>query len=388
MKAAITGWAWRTPLGPSVEGTVDKLLAGERAASPDLGIDAGSYRCQLGAPIRQEPAPTSQRKYLLRMAQYGLEAAKEALSSSGVLAGERLGVFAAVGGLRVHWGDTMPALAKQADDGQGAWERGLGKLHPFWLLRHLSNNAHALFSAEAGARGEGVTCAGSNAGAQALGAALRSLESKAVDAAVVFAYDSLLDPEALVELAARGAATQAALPELAAPYDARAAGFVPGEAAVALVLERGERAQDRAKAFISAADGADASSREPGVAALRRTLARLDARTAVVDGVGLARPDLDALERTCLADRVGAESLLTSASAALGCCGAAGSLVQAVALAESLRRGLLYPIAGLRKPAPGPLTPIQEATRTTSRGGLAVWAGAPGLVGAVRVELP
>ncbi len=101
----------------------------------------------------------------------------------------------------------MPALARQAPDAERAWERGLYLLHPFWMLQHLSNNAHALAAVELGARGDGLLLAGANAGAQALGAAGRALACGAIDAAVVVAYDTLLEPETLVELATRGAST-------------------------------------------------------------------------------------------------------------------------------------------------------------------------------------
>ena len=42
--------------------------------------------------------------------------------------------------------EMMPALEKQAPDGRESWRRGLEGLHPFWMLQHLSNNAHALVS--------------------------------------------------------------------------------------------------------------------------------------------------------------------------------------------------------------------------------------------------
>src|SRR4029077_17320164 len=118
---------------------------------------------------------------------------------------------------RAHWDDMMPALARQTIPGDGdidgtadgaqLWERGLKLLHPFWMLQHLSNNAHALSAAELGARGDGLTLARANAGAEALAAASAALEVGAVDAALVVAYDTLLEPETLVELATRGGFT-------------------------------------------------------------------------------------------------------------------------------------------------------------------------------------
>src|SRR5262245_19460213 len=142
------------------------------------------------------------------MGGFALEVAREAAAHAQVAAaGDRLGLFFGYGGLRAHWNDMMPALAHQNPDGDGAWERGLTLLHPFWMLQHLSNNAHALSAEELGARGDGLLLAGANAGAQALAAASRALLAGSVDAAIVVAYDTLLEPETLIELANRGAFT-------------------------------------------------------------------------------------------------------------------------------------------------------------------------------------
>src|SRR5262249_1338391 len=143
----------------------------------------------------------------------------------------------------------------------GAWERGLRLLHPFWMLHHLSNNAHALLSIDAGARGEGATYGGANAGAQALEAATRALDDGAVGTALAVAYHSLVAPETLVDLAPRGAVGTGA------PYEEDARGFVPGEAAAALVLER-QAGGGLAAVRLRAATAADGSSGPPAAATL------------------------------------------------------------------------------------------------------------------------
>ncbi len=386
MRAAITGWAWRTPLGHTIEEAMARLLAGERAA-------VAGPACPVAAPLRAEPARSRHARFLRRMGLFGMEVAHEALARSGAGRGPRTGLFAGVGGLRAHWDDMMAALAGQRDDGERAWERGLRDVHPYWMLRHLSNNVHALASVELELRGEGATYGGATGGAQAIAAAARALEDGAIDAALVLAYDSLLEPETLVELAARGAIAGAAAPPAA--YDARAAGFVPGEAAAAVVLVR-ERDAAAPLAWIEAIATADGAPSEPAAPAIGRAIARLagflravdrPGGAGLVDGAARARPELDAAERAALAGAVPPETPLAAISAAMGQLGAATSVVQAIALAEALRRGALPPIAGLERPAPGPLVPIARAAPTEARAALGISTGAPGLVGAVRVEV-
>jgi 3-oxoacyl-[acyl-carrier-protein] synthase II len=381
LTAAIVGRAWRTPLGNTIESAMARLHAGERAAMTD---PRGGYACTTIAPIRDEPARSRNSRFLRRMGLFGLEVAIEALGASGVARGARTGLFSGVGGLRAHWDDMIAGFANQRDDGERMWERGLCNVHPYWMLRHLSNNVHALASAELDLRGEGATFGGANGGAQALASAIRAIHDGAIDAAVIVAYDSLLEPETLVELAARGGATLASLDALVAPYTPGANGFVPGEAAAALVLVR-ERDGAPTIAVRDAA-GPDALARCLALAtndatgdASGDTAAAINARDiGLVDGVAHGSPDRDRAERALL-DTLEQPVQLTAITAAMGQLGAATSVVQAIALSEMLRAGTASPIAGHAG-----ATTVNIGTRMA----LGLSAGAPELAAAIRIEVP
>jgi hypothetical protein len=272
---AMIGRAWLTPHGATVDGAIARMLCGETAGRRD---DRG-YECATLAPILDEPPRSRHGRFLRRIGQFGLAAASDALAASAIGGGARVGLFSGVGGLRAHWDDMLAAFANQRDDGDQMWERGLKDVHPYWMLRHLSNNVHALASADLDLRGEGATFGGGNAGAQALAAASRALRANAIDAALVVAYDSLLEPETLVEMSARGLARS----------------VVPGEAAAAVVLVRGgdgplvsvcesagEGALARCAAKVGAADIVDSTSRIAGA------LGEVGAATAVVQAIALA----------------------------------------------------------------------------------------------------
>lgn len=388
LPVAVIGRAWRTPLGATIDDVIVRLVAGERAVAPNARSGASGYACTLAAAIAGDPARSRNARFLRRMGLFGLEVAHEALAASGIAGGPRTGLFSGVGGLRAHWDDMMGALVDQRDDGRDAWNRGLRDIHPYWMLRHLSNNVHALASAELGLHGEGATFGGGNGGAQAIAAAARALWDGAIDAALVVAYDSLLEPETLVELGARRAATHATGAALAAPpYDARAAGFVPGEAAAAIVLVRPADAS-APHALVEAVDAADGQPAEPTAATVGRIVAQLGDPGAVgaVDGASRAWPELDADERLVLA-ALGADTPLVSIAAATGRLGAATAVVQAIALGEVLRRGVLPPIAGLEQPADGACIPLARATPTRARSALALSTAAPGLAAGIRVEV-
>jgi 3-oxoacyl-(acyl-carrier-protein) synthase len=325
-----------------------------------------------------------------------MEAGREAFEQSGLEPGERVGVFAGYGGLRVHWDDIMCALEHQRDDERELWEQGLRRLHPFWMLNHLSNNAHALLAAELGLKGVGLTFAGANAGTQALASAIEALDAGTVDAALVFAYDTLISPNVLVEWGVRGEATTAGPGDVIGPYDRASAGIVPAEAACAVVLKRPEDAGDAAFGLVSALDGADGATHRPKIETLARLVESVrgasGAPIGVVDGDSRSQPEHDGAEREMLAAQVGQPPAgqptpLISTSAAVGYTGAARPVFQAIALTQILRGGVLPPIAGLTDAAPGPLEPITAPTKTHARAALGVHSGAPGLAGVVRVEV-
>jgi 3-oxoacyl-(acyl-carrier-protein) synthase len=389
---AVTGFSLRTPLGDDVESITQRMLAGDSIAAPNARFDARTYPCQLAATIPTEPKPTKNRKFVKRMGLLGIEVGAEAFTQSKTLVrGPRLGLFCGYGGLRAHWDDLMPILERQDGslDAHDSWAKGFSGLHPFWMLFHLSNNAHALLSIMIGATGDGTTTAGSNAGAQALRAAAAALEAGSVDAAIVFAYDSFVEPETILSLGMSGAATkESSASRVGAPYGDDAAGFVPSEAAAALVLEKPNDAAGRTIALISATMTADGNAGFAEPNTIAHALSTVAAGDTVVDGAGLAQRERDDAERSVIANVLGRDTTLVATTASLGQMGAATSLVQTILLSHFLSNRTLAPIAGLSKPSPGPLHPLVETQSTTARSAIALSCGMPGLVGAVRVELP
>jgi hypothetical protein len=249
------------------------------------------------------------------------------------------------------------------------------------MLRYLSNNAHGIIAAELDARGEGATFGGPVAGAEALRAAIRALGAGAIDRALVVAYDTLLTPELLVELGERGA-TRSEGP--AGPYRVTSDGFVPGEAAAALMIERDAvdaLARIDVRCVIGPARG------EPDAGELARAAAPLASRGAIVDGSGRGDLEADRAERIAVAALVGDDAPLTATSAAMGRVGAATPLVQLIALASCLRRRTVPPMAGVGAFAAGPLSPVDEPRRAGVSTALALSSGMPGAASAIRVEV-
>jgi hypothetical protein len=246
---ALVDAAVRCPLGSSVAELAARWLAGETAATldPTFGLVA---RCP-------PSAPGPHVRFLAPQVLPAWDAATELLARVTRPAPERTALFFGYGGLRAPWDELAPALADQRPDGAQAWERGLKNLHPFWMLRNLSNGLPGLLAPAHALLGDGVTTAGPDAGVQALAAAIRSLRAGACDAALVVGADSLLAPEVLLDRATRGVAG------------------VPGAGGAALWLVRGEDAP--------AAPRVEARARPGPHLDLRPATGELGAATALVE---------------------------------------------------------------------------------------------------------
>jgi act minimal PKS chain-length factor (CLF/KS beta) len=374
---AVAGHAWRTPLGSSVDAVVSRLVAGEH------GVEfTGGPRCAI--PLG--PASAREARFLDRLGLLAVETAREAMAGADVDAPpDRVGLFAAIGSLRPRWDDLLPALAGQRDDLAGLWGRGLSHLHPFWMLQHLSNNVHATLSIALGLRGDGATFAGAVAGAEALCAAARALEAGAIDAALVVACDSLLEPQTVADLGRRGVTCAAPAGGWRPPYDAAAAGIVPGEGAAAMVLTRAAGGRP----LLSCAVGIDPDplpSGEPRPERFAEVASLVANGEGIVDGAAAARPELDLAERCALAELLPRAARLYSTAASLGRLGAAACLVEVIAALELLRRRVLPPVAALERAPDGPVPPARVAAGIDCASALLLSGGAPGLVAAVHVE--
>ena len=246
MRITVQAWAWRTPLGRGRE-ALERLRRGEVASR-------SADRCGISllAEIPEETPRLPESRYLHRAGLFALEVAREV----GV-GGERAGVFAGIGGLRALWEDLGVAMRDQR--GGPPWAEGLGKVHPYWMLRHLSNNAHALIAQSLGAKGEGTTVSGPTGGAGALAAAIRALQTGRLEVATVVAADSLLQPELLLEGAVTG----------------RWASSFPAEAAIAVRLGVGDGPAVGVRGGVEVVPGDDAVVRAMGDMGAATALAQL-----------------------------------------------------------------------------------------------------------------
>lgn len=242
----VTGLGATTPLGGDVPSTWQAALAGRSGVRPleqdwvaehDLPV---TFAGQLAVPA-EEVLPRQQMRRMDPSAQYALIAAREAWADAGApeMDGERLGAVIAsgIGGvwtLLSAW-DTMK-------------EKGPRRVLPLTVPMLMPNSPAAYVSLELGAKaGAHTPVSACASGAEAIGYGLNMIRSGRADVVVVGGTEAAIHPLPIGAFAKMQAlSTRNDDPAAASrPYDTGRDGFVLGEGAGVLVLERAEHARAR-----------------------------------------------------------------------------------------------------------------------------------------------
>jgi 3-oxoacyl-[acyl-carrier-protein] synthase II len=302
------------------------------------------------------------------------------------------------------WGNELPYDARRVGcvlgtgiggiatlvDGQDTLrERGGEFVSPLSVPLMMSNAGAAALSMRHDLRGPtfsvSTACA---SGAHAVGCALRMLQNGEADAVLAGGSEASLTPLARAAFSALDALSDTGVSR---PFDVRRDGFVMGEGAGVLVLERREAALQRGARILGTVRGYGASSdahhltapREDGegqAAAMLAALADAGAAAADVDYVnahGTSTPLNDRAETHAIKLALGEHATaipVSSTKSAIGhLLGAAGA-VEAVATLLALRDRIAPPTLGLTEPddgldldyVPGAARPLKPADETTA----------------------
>jgi 3-oxoacyl-[acyl-carrier-protein] synthase II len=246
-------------------------------------------------------------------------------------------------------------------------ERGAEAVSPLGVPLMMANAAAGGVAMKHGLRGQcyGVVSACA-AGAHAIGAGMRMVQYGDADAAVVAGTESAITPLATAAFAGMGATSPTGISR---PFDRRRDGFIMGEGAGALVLEREEAARQRGATILgylagygATADAHHITAPEPsgeGAArAISRALRDADIEPgdlAYVNAHGTSTPLNDRAETSALKRALGDAAHrvpISSTKSAIGhLLGAAGA-VEAVATVLALGRAVAPPTLNLTEPDP------------------------------------
>ncbi|MCH0540961.1 beta-ketoacyl-[acyl-carrier-protein] synthase family protein [Streptomyces sp. MUM 203J] len=366
MDIAVTGLGLVTPGGVGVGPSWAAVCAGRSAAAPDpeLTDHPVGFSCRV-PDFDPERLLSARRAHRLdRFVQFALVAAHEAVADAGLdptsWDGARVGVV-------LGCADGGPGTVEAQHD--VLREQGPGRVSPLLLPMQLPNMLAGQTAIEFGATGPNLVVATACAsGATAIGTARDLLALGRCDIVLAGGSEAMITPLVMAGFAQMGALSRRADDPAAAsrPFDADRDGFVAGEGAGILVMERVEDARARGAqvhariiGYGATADAHHMTSPHPdgaGIeAAVRAALADAGADPDAVQHVnahGTSTPLNDLAEARMIQRTLQGDPLVTSTKGVTGhLLGAAGA-VEAAFTVLSIEHELVPPIANLCLPDP------------------------------------
>jgi 3-oxoacyl-[acyl-carrier-protein] synthase II len=361
----VTGLGATTPLGGDVASTWDAMLAGRSGVSALTQEWAEQLPVRIAAQLAVEPSEVLDRIRLRRLDRseaIALIAAHQAWADSGLaesgLDPERLAVSfgSGIGGAQtlLHQDDILEAS-------------GPRRVSPHTVPMLMPNGPAAWVGIDLGAQGGVHAMASACAtGAEALALGLDIIRSGRADVVVAGGTEAVIHPLPIAGFAAmRAMSTRNDEPEKASrPWDKGRDGFVLGEGAGALVLERADHAAARGATVYArlagsgiTSDGFDIVQPDPecrgGIRAMTRAIqdaGLTGADIAHVNAHATSTPVGDMGEIKGIRAAVGGHPIITSTKSMSGhLLGAAGAL-ESIAAILAIRDSVVPPTINLDDP--------------------------------------
>ncbi len=371
-RAVITGLGAVTPLGESIPGIWENLLAGRSGIRKITRFDASGLPCQIAGEIPDfEPTRYIDKKEARRLArssQIALAAAMNAVEDSGLPATMSVPERSAV-----YFGTGIGGLDVYEDNNKVYLERGYSRVNPFSLPGTIPNMAAFAIGRQFQCLGPNFTittaCATST---QALGEACELIRRDRADVVIAGGTEAMIRDFALVGFIAMRGLTSSFNdnPERASrPFDLNREGFVFSEGAGALTVEELEHARKRGAhiyaeivGHAASSDGFHMAAPDPEGAgpsrAMQWALADANLNPADIDYInahGTSTALNDSTETRAIKKVFGDQAYkipISSTKSMLGHAMGASGALEAIVCAQAIQHGWLPPTINYETPDP------------------------------------
>lgn len=363
MDIVITGYGSVTPFGHGVDVLWDALVAGRSGVhvlghSGDLW-DRVPIRVGADAALDADTALGRVRAARLdRSQQLALVAAHEAWADAGApgVEGDRLAVVVGtgIGGVETLL-DAHDVLA----------DAGARRVSPRAVPMLMANGAAAQISIDLGARaGAYTTVSACASGAEALVTAARLIATGEADVVVAGGTEAAVTPVTMASFAQSQALAKPSEDDpatLSRPFDADRRGFVLGEGAGIVVLERADHARARAAhvrgrlagwaitsdAHHITAPLADGSEQERAMRSAIRMAGLAPGDVDHVNAHATSTPVGDVGEAAAIARAVGTDAAVSAPKSAIGHLFGAAGAVESILALRAVETGVVPPTLNL-----------------------------------------
>jgi 3-oxoacyl-[acyl-carrier-protein] synthase II len=364
----ITGLGATTPLGGDVDALWQGLLAGRsgiRRIDDLLASFDHELPTRIGAPMAVSPdqaLPRVQARRMDRCQQAALVAAQQAWTDAGApeVDAVRLAVVIGTG---------IGGVNTLLDQDDLLEEKGPSRVSPLTVPMLMPNGPAAWVSLEYGARGGVYTPVSACAsGAEALALAARLIRSGEADVVIAGGAEAAIAPLTIAGFAqARTLSKRNDDPEHASrPFDVKRDGFVLGEGAGVMILERGDFAAGRGARMLGRLAGFGITSDAHHITGPDPTGAgQIRAILRAVSDAGLQPADVDHVnchatstvvgdlyEAAAIQRALGNDVVLTAPKSSIGHLVGAAGAVESIITLLSVINGVIPATLNLEQKAP------------------------------------
>ncbi len=365
-RVVVTGYGAITPLGLSVEGTWQGLIAGKSGIGYITLFDATNFNVKIAAEVKDfDPLdyldPTTAR-YTDRFSQFAAAASLQAIEKAKLSIDDKnkydIGILigSGIGGLST--------LSRQLEILN---TRGSTRVSPYTAPMMITDSASSRVSIITGIRGPNLSLVSAcSTGTDALGIAYKMIKYGDCKVMIAGGADATITPIGVASFSQAGALSKNADPQKASrPFDALRDGFVMGEGAGIMVLERLDYALSRGAPILGEIVGYGATSDayhitqpledgEAAAKAIEIALANLDCTDVdYINAHGTSTPLNDVAETKAIKKAFGARARkipISSIKSMVGhMLGAAGA-VEAIICCKVLTEGIIPPTINLEHP--------------------------------------
>ncbi len=365
----VTGLGATTPLGGDVATFWAGLLEGRSGVVALTDDRFADLPVRIAAPMAVDPAEQMARvqaRRLDRSEQAAIVAARQAWADAGFEGrSDEVGLDPARVAVVLGTGiGGVTSLLAQYDILR---EKGPGRVSPLMIPMNMPNGPAAYVGLEIGARaGVHTTVSACASGSEAIAHGLDLIELGRADVVVVGGTEACIHPLNIAGFAQmRAMSTRNDEPQRASrPFDKGRDGFVLGEGAGVLVLERASFAAARGRTPYAVlagagitADSYDIVAPDPGGSGQRRAAAAAIERSGValsdvvhVNAHATSTPTGDGPEAAWIADLLGERTVVTATKSMTGhLLGAAGA-IEAIATVLAVQNDVVPPTINLDDP--------------------------------------
>jgi 3-oxoacyl-[acyl-carrier-protein] synthase II len=368
-EVVVTGLGATTPLGGDVATYWDGLLAGRSGVVALTEDWAESLSVRIAAPMAVDPAGALARvqaRRLDRSEQAAIVASREAWADAGFTGRSD---EAGLDPLRVAVviGTGIGGVTSLLGQYDVLLDKGPDRVSPLLIPMNMPNGPAAYVGLEIGARaGVHTTVSACASGAEAIALGLDLIQLDRADVVLVGGTEACIHPLNIAGFAQmRAMSTRNDEPQRASrPFDKGRDGFVLGEGAGMLVLERASSARARGRTPYAVLGGAgltsdsyDIVAPDPGGNGQRRAASAAIQRAGIdladvvhVNAHATSTPTGDGPEAAWIADLLGEQTVVTATKSMTGhLLGAAGA-IEAVATVLAVARSVVPPTINLDDP--------------------------------------